>query len=613
MTDVETIATPSLQTIADSTLWELYARQSGYERVPPTIEEFIASPEYLGDEDRGGDWVWPLWRQALNEVFPNPFFSPYLEIYATGSIGSGKSAFTAVGVEYDLCKLLLLNDPQATFRLRQGTRIEIVIVNVTLEKAKDTTWDEMRSHLEASPFFAQRLVGKPTSRGATFEKNIRIRVGSRTSHILGNAVFSVILEEINFQDKIHGQAYQNYTNARRRMESRFPGTGGRWPGKIWIPSSSRRENDFLETHIETMKNDPLVKIFSFPQWEMFESAGKAEYGGERFKMFLGSSSRDPFVIYNDEAEKSLSDDDRQHILSVPIEYLRSFEQDPASAIQDIAGITTRSGLRWMYSWESVLASFKEENLFTKDEIELSWENDDDLMRFCRWNDFIHNRKNKDQTRYVHLDLAFRNDLLGICLCHQDGFVNIEKNVEGSFPAKPFTVRSPIVRIDGVAGLRGVQGQALPLFKVRGFLRELHAAGVHIVVSADLRNMAEYLFQMLKLDGIRHEYLSVDKTKEPYNTLKQAILEGRVRGVMSPLLLNEMRELRDMGKMFDHPRIGSKDLADALAGSVSRCLLCSDESVYGTDRLKEYMGLKAGKQQKPPTAMELIMKHGKRVL
>ena len=78
-------------------------------------------------------------------------------------------------------------------------------------------------------------------------------------------------------------------------------------------------------------------------------------------------------------------------------------------------------------------------------------------------------------------------------------------------------------------------------------------------------------------GIQTALQSVDKTREPYDLIKDAMLEGRWTGPGHAILKQEGRDLLDQGKKIDHPvRVhdpsgasyrGSKDGTDACAGSV----------------------------------------------
>lgn len=71
---------------------ELYAQAAaaeGYESVPVDINTFLDDPYYLGQIYSGR--VYKYWRDALNKIYPNPLYSPYVEICITGCIGAGKA------------------------------------------------------------------------------------------------------------------------------------------------------------------------------------------------------------------------------------------------------------------------------------------------------------------------------------------------------------------------------------------------------------------------------------------------------------------------------------------------------------------------------------------
>lgn len=75
-------------------------------------------------------------------------------------------------------------------------------------------------------------------------------------------------------------------------------------------------------------------------------------------------------------------------------------------------------------------------------------------------------------------------------------------------------------------------------------------------------------QILKSKGINTEYVSVDRTLEPYMTLKSVINMKRIDIYKYPPLEHELKQLELVkGKKVDHPKGGGKDLSDALAGAI----------------------------------------------
>jgi hypothetical protein len=264
------------------------AKLSGYERVPPSIADFILDTDYLGsmlgiDEETNRPKIYTKWRAGLSEIFPNPFYSPYLEIILSGAIGTGKSTIAVAGALYDVCKLTCLKDPQGKFKLIESTMIAYAVINATLQLAKDVLFDQLITWIESSPYF--RTLANKSSGRTKFPKGIDIITGSRFDQVMGRAIVGAILDEMNFQTRVSDQAYNNYNAVRARVESRFLGRGGTWPAHMWLVSSKSDDTSWLQTHIDKMRLVPTVRIFEYPIWEVLKDKGI--YSGETFKVFIG--------------------------------------------------------------------------------------------------------------------------------------------------------------------------------------------------------------------------------------------------------------------------------------------------------------------------------------
>lgn len=110
---------------------------------------------------------------------------------------------------------------------------------------------------------------------------------------------------------------------------------------------------------------------------------------------------------------------------------------------------------------------------------------------------------------------------------------------------------------------------------------------------DLKNYYKFRLETVTMDGFQStdtmqqlqrrriwtEYVSVDKQMLPYYDLRDAIYEDRI--AIPPYMvrsrkdetryveiaMQELTELVDAEKKVDHPPTGSKDVADAMAGTV----------------------------------------------
>lgn len=70
-------------------LYSLLSDIEGYESPLVDINQFLEDKNYLGNilkDERGNSKIYPVWQEALNEVFPNPYFSPFTECISGDTI-----------------------------------------------------------------------------------------------------------------------------------------------------------------------------------------------------------------------------------------------------------------------------------------------------------------------------------------------------------------------------------------------------------------------------------------------------------------------------------------------------------------------------------------------
>ena len=233
------------------------AHMSGYETIPPSIDEFVNGADFLGP--MLGSGLYSKWRAGLHEIYPNPFYSPYSEVVLSGAIGNGKSTIAVTGALYDMCKLTCLAKPQEKFKVLKSTIIIYAVINATLKLARDVLFDMLIEWIEASPYF--RTLANKSSGRTKFPKGLDILAGSRFDQTMGRAIVGAILDEMNFQNRVSNQAYDNYNSIRARVESRFMGKGGVLPAHMWLVSSKSDEAGWLNTHIEKMRDQEHVRVF----------------------------------------------------------------------------------------------------------------------------------------------------------------------------------------------------------------------------------------------------------------------------------------------------------------------------------------------------------------
>lgn len=548
---------------------DILAKAGGYESAVPTIDQFLDDPKYLGasltDPVTGKSKVYPIWRDALRKIYPNPYYSPYVQIIITGAIGLGKSTFSIAGALYDICKLLHLKDPHQHFGLIKSTEIQYALINATMSLAGSVLYDQMVEWMRESPFFKEKMAKAPYRK--MFPNRIGIDFGSRASHVLGKAIIGAIMSEINFQTKVTDQAKENFTNILRRMQSRFMSAGGTLPGHIWIDSSKADADSFIEKHIEENQHDNSMIVFDYPVWVVKEHLGI--YCGERFQVFAGDSNTDPFVV---ERQEQLLGIPENKVISVPVEYKDSFTSDIRNSLRDIAGKSTMSAYSFISSSEKISEVLSEQNPVTKEIIDLDFFNrNQKIIDYLNPKIFeIIDKK----PRFIHIDIGLVHDKTGISSAYIDDVVEVVRYDPRT--GNYFRLREPVVRVEWILAIKACTGQQVPLYKIRDFIADLKVRGYPIAVVSTDGYQSTNLRQDISLLGIDSELISVDKTKQPYITLRSAILESRLICVDHNILKKELLELIENRKKIDHTSSGSKDLADALCGSVFQAMSKMDK-------------------------------------
>jgi hypothetical protein len=163
--------------------------------------------------------------------------------------------------------------------------------------------------------------------------------------------------------------------------------------------------------------------------------------------------------------------------------------------------------------------------------------------------------------FLHIDLSQNRDATGVALSHRE--------------------KSGRVVVDFMHKVAVDLGRDINFSDLRErFVYPLTQLGFHLQMITFDRFQSAETMQILQEKGYETDLLSVDKTMEPYDTLIELVLAGpaRIDYYVHPVFIRELEELQLVdGKKYDHPRKsrtgapGSKDVADAVAGSVFSCL------------------------------------------
>lgn len=438
----------------------------------------------------------------------------YDEAVLCWGIGSGKSFLAALALCYMGYSLLCLRDPQRSLGMAAGSNITLLTMAPSHRQAREVVFAEVAKRIRTSQWFqkhaaaAQHRVSE-----VRLPKGICIVAGnSSTTFPLGYNVLGAVIDEAAWfpltDDRRQETVCEIYDVLKRRIRSRFLSRG-----LVVITSSPRVTDGFLERQLELARRDPQVFGSRRAVWEV---RPKEFYAGGRFV---------------------------HEGIEIPVEYRRDFELNPLRALRDLAARPTVA-VDPFFSDPSALEAGVEETRAHPF---------DGSGRLHPWF-----RPSSELPRYVHVDLGLTRDACGMAMAYCES----EADRRGS----------PKVVVELMHQIAAPPGGEVELSRPREIILALRNRGFNIAqVSYDGWQSADSR-QILRRKGIRTRTVSVDRSLEAYETLKELILDGRLALYRYEQFLSEAKRLELVrGVKVDHPPGGSKDVADAVAGAVSEAV------------------------------------------
>lgn len=583
-----------------------------YDTKPVTPKEFLSSRYYLGSFV---DALYPKWREELEYVLDPA--NKINEWILYGSIGTGKTSAACLAQFYKLYWLTCMKSPQKVFGLAEHFPVYLAFFSVTKGKAEDAISAKFESLLNMSPYFREALPknrrkvflqGAANLFGAGYREhpkkddlfelqlphNIHLLFGSQTQHALSLDVFAATLDEMNFRAKKsiaeiddENSAQQLYHQVRTRIESRFLSAGYN-PGLVINISSAKASDSFVEQRIEEVRERKLsnVHVSDFALWDV--KPGK--YSEETFRVFVGSGFRSSRILTDEETIKDMKPGEQ--VIDVPVTFKESFETGLDASIRDLAGVATAAISKLFKYREKILeCNGLYENPVQPETIYIGMQNSLEISDYfdvdmVSRHDNIARHLNQYPRagRFIHVDLAKNGDSVGItCLCVP--FYYEKKMTDYDNEKEPVVVKTPFVFVDWTCRIRAPKLDEISFEKIRRFLVWLRdSVGYNIVrISYDSWQSIHSL-QLLQENGFEVDTISVDKTDEPYMELMNAVNERRLMKPPHAVLDEELRQLdHDIHAArgsVDHPRGGSKDVADSLAGAYSNALTYIHKNGFG---------------------------------
>lgn len=528
-----------------------------FEERPVTIEEFVQSDDYLGLPPLSKNQYTLIkastqiykretlhnlygleegekrWSQTCNEV-----------IFQLGK-GSGKDYTSTIACAYIVYLLLCLKDPAKYYGKPPGDSIDILNIAINAQQATNVFFKGFKSRIERSPWFTGKYDIKNGQ--VTFDKNINVYSGhSEREAWEGYNVIYVVLDEIsgfalestsgNEQAKTAEAVYKMY---RASVSSRFPDFG-----KLVLLSFPRFRDDFIQQRYKAVIAEKET-IFRKHTFKLDPDLPDDTEGNE----FSIEWEEDNIISYKTPRVFALKrptwevnptkkiDDFTRDFFDDPIDSLSRFACMPPDAID--AFFKDRAKIETAFNAQSTL---NEDNTFRPN--------------------FI---PNPEKRYYVHVDLARVHDHAAVAMAHVEKWE--QRNIGGKM-----TEPAPVVVVDQVRYWTPSKTKNVDFTEIREYILSLKRRGFNIRLVTFDRWESHDTMEYLKERGMNSERLSV--AKKHYEDFAMVVAEERlvgpkqVAGATPNLLIDELLQLRIMkNDKVDHPRKGSKDLADAVCGAI----------------------------------------------
>jgi hypothetical protein len=523
-----------------------------FEEIPVDAKTFVESIDYLGQPPLSEiqydivEAMSQIYKKEdllalLGSVEGEKYYDKYTknEIILQLGKGSGKDFTSTVACCYIVYKLLCLKDPARYFGKPTGDAIDIINVAINAQQAKNVFFKGFKTKIEKSPWFAGKFNAKADS--IEFDKSITVYSGhsERESHEGLNLMMAVLDEISGFAQEIgtgndQGKTADNiYKAFRASVDSRFPDLG-----KVVLLSFPRYQGDFISQRYDDVVIDKEVL-----------------------------AKKHTFII-----NPTLDSDnqDNQFTIEWEEDYIKAYkypgvfalkrptwEVNPTRKIDDfkIAFLTDHNDAMQRFA---CMPTFSSDAFFKQvDKVRACMTTRNPLDTFRRFDESF--KPDPEKIYYVHADLAQKHDKCAVAISHVEKWVNIQV-------INNYEQVAPIVVVDAVAWWEPKVEGPVNLSEVKQWIQNLRRLGFNIGMVSFDRWQSFDIQNELNAVGMKTETVSV--AKKHYEDMAMLVYEERLVMPAIDLLFEELTELKIMkNDKVDHPRKKSKDLADAVCGSI----------------------------------------------
>lgn len=539
------------------------ASRDEFEERPVDIVEFVTSPYFLGLQGLS-EYQYAL-VDAMTQIYT---YETLVRLYGIEKKaydrhrqtckevimqlgkGSGKDFTSTVAVAYVVYLLLCLKDPATYYGNTKGDSIDIINIAINADQAQRVFFKNFIEKIKNCPWFEGKYEDKKGE--VAFDKNVTVYSGhSEREAFEGYNTFIVILDEISGFAMATDEDAENaktsaaiYKMYKASVTSRFPEYG-----KLVLLSFPRFEEDFIQQKYNQAIGEKEVVIRSAV---VYQDPDLPE--GTPGNELLVEWEEDHIIRYARPKVFALRRPSWEVRPGRNIQmYADDFFLDIGDALGRFACMPSNITGGFFKNMDKVKAAFSRSNGVDEDGI------------------FRYDFSPKEDTMYfMHVDLAQKHDHCAVGMAHVDKWIQYQVGTSEQFDYLP------LVNVDAIRWWTPSKTKSVDFKDVVEYVKAVRRRGFNLkLVTFDRWNSHDTIND-LKANGIESEVLSV--AKKHYDDFLITCYDDRLLGPHEELLIKEMGELVEKKGKVDHPRKGSKDLADAVCGAIFNAVALTPREV-----------------------------------
>ena len=538
----------------------------GMRHLPPTIQEFCESDEYLANENYR-----PKIREMLYECYPDVLAgeNPITEVIHGGSMGQGKTFFMQIGACYSLLYAYCFENIRSIYGLSEKTVLIATLLSDGQTETKEVLYKPARKMFLSMPYAIKNIPYNKNKTevleiGSEGELQLTQQLASSRHGKKAIAYFFIGMDEMNHQAIIVDSkrkdaedtgglldiADRNYRTLESRIKTRFGDFDFNFT-KMIIAGSAKVEDDFTNRLAREFANykKHCTKVYEYALWEV-----KKYEDTEFFKFRMSDRKYPPGVVEDKDIKPDMTIRD-----DCPMSLYEIAVTNPYKFQKDFIGQGAKA-VNPFFEDGSII----DEIFYPKDKDTywcLDLIDNTDLWKsrgiHIEWSKVHIQREHPGKIFFEHTDLSVSNCKTALAFGYLSK-VEREGNAFKAFIDVPFAYT-----------ITPGNGVNVDIASIRRHLIQLRDWGLNLqYISYDSFQSTESI-QQLEHEGFYTRVISTVRDPKPFDDLKLLIKEQRLTVVQNDLLAEELRGLEEVitgeKRVIEKPATGSKDISDAVAG------------------------------------------------